>query len=90
MGILAWIVFGFVVGLVARALLPGDQKMGIVWTTLLGISGSFIGGTAGNLLLGRDAWALGSAGFVGSVIGAITLLAIYGLVYGRRRRRAVV
>lgn len=89
MGILAWIVFGFVVGLVARALLPGDQKMGIVWTTLLGVAGSFVGGTVGNLLLGREAWALGSAGFIGSVVGAILLLAIYGLVYGRRRRATV-
>lgn len=85
MGILAWIVFGFVVGLIARALLPGEQKMGIVWTVLLGVAGSFIGGTLGNLLLGRDAWAVGSSGFVGSVIGAILLLAIYGLTTGRRR-----
>lgn len=85
MGILAWIVFGFVVGLVARALLPGNQKMGLIWTTLLGVAGSFIGGTVGNLMLGRQMWAVGSAGFVGSIIGAILLLAIYGLVTGRRR-----
>jgi uncharacterized membrane protein YeaQ/YmgE (transglycosylase-associated protein family) len=85
MGILAWIVFGFVVGLIARALMPGNQKLGIVWTTLFGIAGSFVGGTLGNLLLHRNAFDLGSAGFVGSVIGAIVLLAIYGMVYGRRR-----
>jgi uncharacterized membrane protein YeaQ/YmgE (transglycosylase-associated protein family) len=63
----------------------GDDGGGIVWTTLLGVAGSFVGGTLGNLLLRRNAFDLGSAGFVGSVIGAIVLLAIYGMVYGRRR-----
>ena len=44
MGILLFIVFGFIVGLLARAIMPGTQKMGFVATTLLGIAGSFVGG----------------------------------------------
>ena len=38
MGIITWIVFGFVVGLIARALMPGRQKLGLIWTTLLGVA----------------------------------------------------
>ncbi len=85
MGILAWIVFGFVVGLIARAVLPGDQKMGIVMTTILGVVGSLLGGAAGNLLTGHQITDTAGAGFIGSVLGAIVLMLVVGLVTGRRR-----
>ena len=42
MGILATIVVGFIVGLIARAIMPGDQKLGLIMTTLLGIAGSLL------------------------------------------------
>lgn len=87
MGILAFIVFGFIVGLVARAIMPGSQKMGLLMTALLGIIGSFLGGTIGNLIAGREVFALQSAGFIGSVIGALAVMLLVGLV---GRRRAVV
>lgn len=75
MGILAWIVFGLVVGVVARALMPGDQRMGLVKTTLLGVAGSFVGGALSHLLLHRPHFGgLDSAGFIGSVIGALVLM----------------
>jgi len=77
MGIIAWIVFGFFTGLVARALLPGNQKLGFVKTTLLGVGGSFAGGAIASVIAGGP-FNVGftSAGFVGSVIGAIVLLVV--------------
>ena len=69
---------GFVVGLVARAVLPGDQKLGIILTAVLGIAGSFLAGFAGQAL-GWYAAGQG-AGFIGSVVGAVLLLFIVGKV----------
>lgn len=86
MGILAWIVFGFFAGLVARALTPGNQRMGFIKTTLLGVAGSFTGGTVATLLAGHPMDSLQSAGFLGSVIGAIVLMVIAGMI-GRRNVR---
>lgn len=77
MGLLIFLLFGFIVGLLARAVLPGSQKMGIVRTTLIGIAGSFIGGLIGNLISG-DALRVHSAGWIGSIVGAILLMVILG------------
>jgi len=77
MGFLIFLLFGFIVGLIARALLPGTQKMGIVRTTLIGVAGSFIGGLIGNLISG-DALRVHSAGWIGSIIGAIVLMVLLG------------
>ncbi len=85
MGILAWIVFGFVVGLIARAVMPGEQKMGLVKTTLLGVGGSFVGGAIAHLLFHRAHFGgLDTAGFIGSVIGALVIMGVASLV-GRKR-----
>ena len=85
-GILAWIVFGFVVGLVARAVMPGDQPMGFIKTTALGVGGSFVGGAVAHALF--HPWStfghVDSVGFIGSVIGALVILAVAGLVSSRR------
>ena len=71
---------GFVVGLLARAILPGSQSLGIVLTTVLGIAGSFAAGFVGQAL----GWyrAGQGAGFIGSVLGAIVLLFIVGKIKG--------
>lgn len=87
MTILTWIVFGLVVGLIARAIMPGNQSMGLVATTLIGIVGSFVGGFVGNLLTGHQALDLNAAGFIGSVLGALLVLFVLGFV-GRRRTLA--
>jgi uncharacterized membrane protein YeaQ/YmgE (transglycosylase-associated protein family) len=87
MGILLFIVFGLVVGLMARALLPGRQSMGIVMTAVLGMIGSLVGGLIGNLLAGRPFFDLNTAGFIGSVICAILLLVAVG---ASRRRSSLV
>ena len=87
MGIIAWIVFGFIIGLIARAIVPGKQGMGFIMTTLLGIAGSLIGGVIASALWGHGAsTGFQASGFIGSLIGAIVLLLVAGMVTGPRRR----
>jgi len=82
--IIGWIIFGAVVGLVARMLHPGRDPAGFVVTCLIGIAGSLLGGFLGRALgLYREGQG---AGFIMSVVGAILLLVIYHAV---SRRRAV-
>ena len=71
-------IIGFVVGLIARAVMPGTQSMGIILTSLVGIAGSFIAGFLGQAL---GFYAPGqAAGFIASVVGALILLFVVGLV----------
>lgn len=84
MGIILFIVFGFVIGLLARALLPGRQSLGFIATTLLGIAGSFIGGFLVSLVTRESVTDLHTAGALGSLVGAIVLLAIASRFTGRR------
>lgn len=78
MDILWTILIGFVVGLIARFLKPGNDGMGIIFTTLVGIGGSFVG-TYGAQALGILQQGQ-AAGFIASVIGAVVLLVILALV----------
>jgi uncharacterized membrane protein YeaQ/YmgE (transglycosylase-associated protein family) len=81
-GIIGWIIFGAIVGLVARLLHPGRDPGGFVVTVLLGIAGSIMGGLVGRALgLYREGQG---AGFIMSVLGAIVLLVIYRIAAGRR------
>nr|WP_298891625.1 GlsB/YeaQ/YmgE family stress response membrane protein [uncultured Acinetobacter sp.] len=76
---LIWaIIVGFIAGLIARALHPGDDKAGFIVTTLLGIGGSLLA-TYGGRMLGWYS-ANEAAGFIVSVIGAVIVLVIYNLV----------
>ncbi|MCC6493785.1 MAG: GlsB/YeaQ/YmgE family stress response membrane protein [Pirellulales bacterium] len=84
--IISWIVFGLIVGLIARALYPGNQGMGFVATTILGIIGSLVGGLI--------AWAFGfrpeagpfaGAGWIMSIIGAIIVVWAALAMSSRRR-----
>jgi uncharacterized membrane protein YeaQ/YmgE (transglycosylase-associated protein family) len=75
------IVIGFVAGVVAKVLHPGRDGMGFIMTTLLGIVGSVVAGYLGQALGIYQAGQ--GAGFVGSVVGALILLVIYGLVKRR-------
>jgi uncharacterized membrane protein YeaQ/YmgE (transglycosylase-associated protein family) len=80
-GVLGWIVFGLVVGIVAKLLMPGRDPGGIIITMILGIIGAVVGG-----FLGRAMGMYGPgepAGFLMSLVGAIALLAIYRLVVRR-------
>ena len=85
MGILLFIVFGLVVGFIARALLPGRQSMGFVMTAVLGMVGSLVGGFVGNLLAGRPLFDLHAAGFIGSLLCSILLLVALGRMGSSRR-----
>ncbi len=80
MGYVWMAVIGFVVGLVARAILPGTQSLGIILTALLGIAGSFIAGFTGRAL----GWYTEGQpiGFLASVVGAIVLLFIVSRLKG--------
>jgi uncharacterized membrane protein YeaQ/YmgE (transglycosylase-associated protein family) len=72
------LIIGFIVGLLGRWLHPGDDKMGIILTTVLGIAGAFFATYVGQAL---HWYAPGqSAGFIGAVIGAIALLVIVGVI----------
>jgi uncharacterized membrane protein YeaQ/YmgE (transglycosylase-associated protein family) len=76
--ILWWIISGFVVGLLARAILPGVQHMGFIRTTLLGIAGSLLGGVFGALISRRkEGQRFHRAGFILSLIGAIIVLFLW-------------
>jgi uncharacterized membrane protein YeaQ/YmgE (transglycosylase-associated protein family) len=84
MSILGTILIGFIVGLIARAVKPGDDKLGLIMTTLLGIAGAFVARYVGMAL---GLYSEGeAAGWIASVIGAVVLLFLYGLVRGRSHR----
>lgn len=85
MGIITWIIFGLIVGLIAKLLTPGREPGGFIVTALIGIGGSLVGGFLGRALglYGPDQPA---GGFIMSVIGAILLLAVYHMAVGRPRR----
>jgi uncharacterized membrane protein YeaQ/YmgE (transglycosylase-associated protein family) len=77
------IILGLIAGAIAKLIMPGRDPGGIIVTILLGIAGSLVGGWLWNSVLGGDGdnWA----GLIGSIIGALILLAIYRMVVGRRR-----
>jgi uncharacterized membrane protein YeaQ/YmgE (transglycosylase-associated protein family) len=86
MGLLLFIIFGLVVGFLARALLPGRQNMGLIMTSVLGMVGSLLGGFLGSLISRDDVTRVHSAGLIGSILGAVIVLGLVSLV-GRHRAR---
>lgn len=82
MGILTWILFGLVCGVIAKFLMPGRDPGGFIVTILLGIAGALVGG-----FIGRAMGFYGQgegAGWLMSILGAIILLVLYRMVAGRR------
>jgi uncharacterized membrane protein YeaQ/YmgE (transglycosylase-associated protein family) len=73
-------VIGFVVGLIARAILPGTQSLGVILTAVLGIAGSLLAGYAGQAMGWYNQGQ--PAGFIASVIGAIVVLFVVGKIKG--------
>ena len=73
---IGFIVAGLIIGLLARLLLPGKQKIGLLWTLALGLAGSVIGGTIANLIDTGDIFELNFIGFVAAVVAAVALLAV--------------
>jgi uncharacterized membrane protein YeaQ/YmgE (transglycosylase-associated protein family) len=78
MGIIAWILFGLIVGIIAKLLMPGRDPGGFIVTMLLGVAGALLGG-----FIGRAMGLYGAnegAGWIVSILGAIILLALYRMV----------
>jgi uncharacterized membrane protein YeaQ/YmgE (transglycosylase-associated protein family) len=87
-GIVSFLIFGLVAGLVARLVTPGRQAIGCLPTIAVGIVGAFIGGVVGNVVLGHKVhfgWHLGP--FLLAVVGAVLLLLVLETLQGRRRVR---
>jgi uncharacterized membrane protein YeaQ/YmgE (transglycosylase-associated protein family) len=83
MGILAWILFGLVVGIIAKLLMPGRDPGGFIITILIGIVGAVLGGFIGRALgfYGPNE----SAGWIISILGAMLLLFLYRMIARPRR-----
>lgn len=78
LSILGTLIVGLVVGFIARAVKPGDDKLGWIMTALLGVAGSFLASYVGTAM---GWYAQGApAGWIASVVGAVLLLVIYSLV----------
>lgn len=78
MEIIGAIVVGFIVGLIARALMPGKQSLGFIMTTVLGIAGSLVGTYLGQVIGLYDSFS--KAGWIGSTVGAMILLFASGII----------
>ncbi len=87
--IISWIIIGAIIGLIARAIMPGRQAMSLGATIVLGVVGAIVGGFLGGLLGSKgvsgvmnDPWSIWT--IVLSVIGALIVMFVYGLATGRR------
>lgn len=73
---IGFLVAGLIIGLLARLILPGRQRIGLLMTLLLGVAGSLIGGTIANALRSGSIWELNVIGFVAAVGASVLLLAV--------------
>ena len=87
MGLIVFLIVGLISGFIARALVPGRDPMGWFGTMILGIIGSFVGGTLAALLFGGTL-DVTPAGLIGSILGSIVVLLIWRAMGGERTRVA--
>jgi uncharacterized membrane protein YeaQ/YmgE (transglycosylase-associated protein family) len=83
MGIIWTIIIGFVAGVIAKFIMPGkNEPSGFILTTILGIVGAFVATFLGQAL----GWYQPGqgAGFIGAIVGAVIVLAVWGMIAGRR------
>ena len=91
MHIIGFLIFGLIIGLIARAIYPGRQHLGWLATAVLGMIGSVVGGLIGHALFGGGSstadgsWGFTPGGWISSIIGAIIVLWAYLALSGRRR-----
>lgn len=85
MYILGWILFGLVVGVIAKLLTPGREPGGFIVTTLLGITGALVAGFVGRLI-GLYPSYQSSGGFIMSILGAVLVLVVYNAAISQRTR----
>ena len=84
------IILGLIVGWIARLITPGEHKMGLIATAVLGIVGGYVGGTLGSLVFPPHQFDITPPvkhSFLGALVGAVILLLIYGFVRGRSSKR---
>lgn len=86
MAIIGFLVFGLVVGVLARLLKPGRQHLGLLGTLLLGVVGSVIGGVVASALGTGDIWELNFLGAVVAIVAAVLLIGIVEGVMGKDDR----
>jgi uncharacterized membrane protein YeaQ/YmgE (transglycosylase-associated protein family) len=84
MSIVLWILFGLIVGVIAKLLTPGREPGGFVLTMLLGIGGALLGGFVGRMIGAYPSYQ-STAGFFMSILGAVIILAVYHTIIGHRR-----
>jgi uncharacterized membrane protein YeaQ/YmgE (transglycosylase-associated protein family) len=86
MGIIAFIILGLLAGLIAKAILPGDDPGGLIVTTIIGIVGAIVGGFLAGALFNADPMDefFDISSWLTAIVGAIILLVIYRVVVGRR------
>jgi uncharacterized membrane protein YeaQ/YmgE (transglycosylase-associated protein family) len=73
---IGFIIAGLIIGALARLLMPGKQKIGLLWTLGLGLAGSVIGGTIANALGTGSIWELNVLGFCAAVASSVALLVV--------------
>jgi uncharacterized membrane protein YeaQ/YmgE (transglycosylase-associated protein family) len=91
MSIIGFLIFGLIIGLIARAIYPGRQPMGWIMTAVLGMVGSLVGGLIGHAIWGGysrtdGSWGFTPGGWILSIVGAILVLWVYLAMSGRRSR----
>ena len=87
MGLILFLIVGLIAGFIARALVPGPDPMGWVGTMVLGVVGSFVGGTLAALLFGGTL-ELSATGLIGSIVGSMIVLLLWRAMGGERTRVA--
>ena len=82
MGVLSWIIFGLIAGIIAKLLMPGRDPGGCIVTMLLGVAGAFVGGFIYRLVTGTEVLYFGFdlASFAIAVLGAVVVLVVYRLI----------
>ena len=87
--LISWLIIGAIIGLLARAVMPGKQAMGLGMTIILGVVGAIVGGFIGGILGGdgisgimNNPWSIGT--ILLAVIGALVVMVVYGLVTKNR------
>jgi uncharacterized membrane protein YeaQ/YmgE (transglycosylase-associated protein family) len=85
MHIIWMLIIGLIAGAIAKLILPGKNPSGFIMTIVLGLAGSFVGGFLGRMLgVGHGGQGRMTAGLLGSIVGALILLALYHLFTGRK------
>lgn len=86
-GLISWVLFGLVAGIVAKLLMPGRDPGGCIVTTLLGIAGALLGGFLATQLGYGGIARFDLYGFLVAVLGAVILLLLYRLIFGKPKKR---